>query len=136
LLGRVLLRRNTAGILPLDEPPGATHILAMRIALALLLVLLAPLPSPAAERAVCRPNALGAVSCPGDNLRPMPRPAYQSRVQALDRVRAGAQAREQQRGGERFVPSRETRRLGGTTVLPRGTSGPCRPDALGNLRCR
>lgn len=91
------------------------------------------LPGPAAAELMCRPDALGTVSCPGDGPRPMPRPIYRQPVQALDRVGAKADAR---REPDRFVPSRETRRLGGTMLLKEGLSGPCRPDMLGNLNCR
>ena len=36
---------------------------------------------------------------------------------------------------DRFVPARRTRGLTGT-VPGTDVNGPCRPDALGNLRCR
>lgn len=98
-----------------------------------LALLLAPAATFAADEIVCRPNALGAVACPGDTPRPKPRPIYRAPVQALDRVESKAAARRQP---DRFVPSRETRRLGGTVILERGMSGPCRPDMLGNLNCR
>jgi hypothetical protein len=118
----------------------------VRIALALALpfaaaLMLGPVPVAAAD-VVCRPDMLGTVSCP-DAPRPKPRPVYRSTVQALERIRApqvgvgqaatGSTARQ---GAETFVPSRETRRLGGTMMLPQGTAGPCRPDMLGNLNCR
>lgn len=101
-----------------------------RAVLALCLLLLAPLAAGAAD-SVCRPDALGTVSCP-DGPRPKPRPVYQSRVQALERVMDKAAARESR---DTFVPSRETRTLGGT-ILNRGLVGPCRADMLGNLNCR
>jgi len=98
----------------------------------LLALLLVPAAASAADEIVCRPNALGAVACP-DSLRPKPRQPGGAPVQALDRVGAGAASRHQP---DRFVPARETRRLGGTVTLERGMSGPCRPDMLGNLNCR
>lgn len=103
-----------------------------RILAAALVLAISP-PAAAAELTVCRPDALGSVSCPGDGPRPKPRPIYRAPVQALDRVEGRAAARQTP---ETFVPSRETRRLGGTMMLERGLSGPCRPDALGNLNCR
>ncbi|HVL20449.1 MAG TPA: hypothetical protein VM422_05615 [Amaricoccus sp.] len=99
----------------------------------LLALVLTPAAAFAAEEITCRPNALGAISCPGDTPRPKPRPIYRAPVQALDRVEAKAAARRQP---DRFVPARETRRLGGNVTLERGMSGPCRPDMLGNLNCR
>lgn len=105
----------------------------MRTVLALAALLLLPLPATGADTQTCRPNALGSVSCPDAGSRPRPRPIYRAPVQALDRVEERAAARRQP---ETFVPSRETRRLGGTTTLPSGLSGPCRANMLGNLNCR
>lgn len=100
-----------------------------RLVLALAF-LLTPFPSAAAD-GVCRPDALGTVSCP-DGPRPKPRPLYRSRVQALERVTGESSQRDSR---DTFVPSRETRKLGGT-ILRGGLVGPCRPDMLGNLNCR
>ena len=108
-------------------------MISMDRALALAFLLLAPLAAAAADDVTCRPNALGAVACVGDAPRPKPRPIYRAPVQALERVDGKASAR---RVPDRFVPARETRRLGGNVTLERGMSGPCRPDMLGNLNCR
>ncbi|MFT3973634.1 MAG: hypothetical protein QM699_09350 [Amaricoccus sp.] len=105
----------------------------MRHVLALAAVLLLSLPASGADTMTCRPDALGTVSCPADGVRPRPRPIYRAPVQALDRVEAEAAGRSRP---DAFVPARETRRLGGTMILERGLSGPCRPDMLGNLNCR
>lgn len=101
--------------------------------LAILLFMAMALPSQAADTMTCRPNALGTVSCPDDGARPKPRPIYRAPVQALDRVEQKAATKNRP---DTFVPSRETRRLGGTLMLERGLTGPCRKDTLGNLNCR
>ena len=104
-----------------------------RFAAALLVVFAAAHVPAAAQTAVCRPNQLGSVACPGPQ-RPVPRPIYRKPVQALDRLRAKPEVKDPYPA---FIPSRETRRLGGATVTdqPLGPSL-CRPDTLGNLRCR
>lgn len=82
---------------------------------------------------VCRPNALGAVTCTGPHVpAPMPRPVLDVRKRGLEKVQAAPGA---QPGPPAFVPARRTNRLGST--LPEGrVTGPCRRDNLGNLRCR
>jgi hypothetical protein len=103
------------------------------VAVGFLLLLPLSLPSQAADTMTCRPNALGTVSCPDDGARPKPRPIYRAPVQALDRVEQKAATKNRP---DTFIPSRETRRLGGTLMLERGLTGPCRKDTLGNLNCR
>jgi hypothetical protein len=93
--------------------------------------------APVGADVVCRPNALGTVSCPAAEPRPAPRPRAQPPgtppTQALDRVRARGERPE----GEAFVPARRTNRLGGAVRREGGASaGVCRADTLGNLRCR
>lgn len=105
----------------------------MRRVLFVAILVLLPLPAASADTMTCRPNVLGSVSCPDWGDRPKPRPIYRKPVQALDRVERKAAAREQ---AGRFVPARKTDRLGGTMILERGLSGPCRRDTLGNLNCR
>lgn len=139
LLRRTLLQRNANTALRildrrgLDEWRPRPHIIRMLRTLLVTGILVWASPGLAEDERVCRQNALGSVACPGDGPRPQPRPVYRSDVQALDRVDAKADAR---REPERFVRSRETRRLGGTTTVPGGLSGPCRANALGNLHCR
>ena len=77
---------------------------------AAFLLALAPL-APAAADVVCRPNALGTVSCPAPGPRPMARPVGKS-VQALDRVRE----RSEVPAGTEFIPARRTDRLGGIST--------------------
>jgi len=104
----------------------AVHVLAAAIAVGMA--------GPAAvANTVCRPTELDTLRCTGPAVRPEPRPIYRSDVQALDRVR---QAGEANAPDERFVPARETDRLGGSTITDRPVGGPCRPDRLGNLYCR
>ena len=87
---------------------------------------------PVAAATVCRPTALGSVTCRGPAVRPLPRPPLASDVQALERLPDAAPP-----AGTRFVPARRTNRLGTTTIDGGGAvPGRCRPDALGNLRCR
>ena len=95
---------------------------------AVFLLALAPL-APAAADVVCRPNALGTVSCPAPGPRPMARPIGKS-VQALDRVRE----RSEVPAGTEFIPARRTDRLGG--ISTKGGANYCRADTLGNLHCR
>jgi hypothetical protein len=90
--------------------------------------------APSAADTVCRPTELGTLRCAGPAVRPEPRPVYRSDVQALDRVRQAAEAAE--RDDDRFVPARDTDRLGGAAITDRPVAGPCRPDRLGNLHCR
>ncbi|HET9070130.1 MAG TPA: hypothetical protein VFN28_15935 [Amaricoccus sp.] len=105
---------------------------AMTAVLATLLAA-GPIVGPAAADVVCRPNTLGTVSCPAAEPRPMARPPGPAPTQALDRVRR----RTAQPEGEEFIPARRTNRLGGTVLREGGpTVGNCRPDTLGNLRCR
>jgi hypothetical protein len=101
------------------------HVLAAAIAVGAA--------GPASADTVCRPTELGTLRCSGPAVRPEPRPVYRSDVQALDRVRGAIDAGEHD---ERFVPARETDRLGGNTISDRPVAGPCRPDRLGNLHCR
>ena len=105
---------------------------ALRMLAAAIAVTIAAAPSGA--ETVCRPTGLGTLRCAGPAVRPEPRPLYRSDVQALDRVRRAGEAADRDRG--RFVPARETDRLGGATITDRPVAGPCRPDRLGNLHCR
>ena len=89
---------------------------------------------PSGADTVCRPTGLGTLRCAGPAVRPEPRPLYRSDVQALDRVRRAGEAADRDR--DRFVPARETDRLGGATITDRPVAGSCRPDRLGNLHCR
>jgi hypothetical protein len=98
------------------------HVLAAAIAVGLA----GPV---AVADTVCRPTTLDTLRCTGPAVRPEPRPIYRSEVQALDRVRRADDA------DDRFVPARETNRLGGT-ITDRPVAGPCRPDRLGNFNCR
>jgi hypothetical protein len=102
----------------------------MRLLAAAIAISLAGTPAPA--ETVCRPTALGSLRCSGPAARPEPRPPYRSDVQALDRLTAPVDPTE---SGKRFVPARETNRLG-TTLTDEPVSGPCLPDRLGNQRCR
>lgn len=86
---------------------------------------------PAVAEVVCRPNTLGAVSCPAASPRPMPRPLFGEPVQALDGVRERGREPE----GTEFIPARRTDRLGGI-VTDGGGADYCRADTLGNLHCR
>ena len=104
---------------------------ALRMLAAAIAVTMAAAPSGADT--VCRPTELGTLRCAGPAARPEPRPTYRSDVQALDRVRQAGEAADRD---ERFVPARETGRLGGATISDRPLAGPCRPDRLGNLHCR
>ena len=101
-------------------------------ALALIGALMGMSPAtPGAAEIVCRPNALGTVSCPDDGPRPMARPGGPP-VQGIDRVRA----RTPKPPGEEFIPARRTDHLGGIVRRKGGAAGPCREDTLGNLHCR
>ena len=88
--------------------------------------------SPAAAQTVCRPNALGTVTCPAPP--PEPRPILRANTQALDRVRRSAAAAEQAPG---LIPAWRSNRLGITPTAPGEIDGAshCRADSLGNLRC-
>ncbi len=96
----------------------------------LIALALAALPDIGAAQAVCRPGPLGATLCQGTP-RPKPRPADLGAppVQALDRVLPADPGPV-----TTFVPARKTRGLGGTILD--AEPGRCRPDTLGNLRCR
>lgn len=99
----------------------------------MILVLTALLAPPlAAEQMVCRTNALGATICSGV-LRPEPRRQIRSDVQALERVQERPDAGEPD---TRFVPSYRRGSLSTTTIETDRPIDLCRPDSLGNLRCR
>ena len=88
--------------------------------------------APAVGDTVCRPTALGtSLRCSGPAVRPQPRPPY-VRNRGLDQVVRPADPTDT---GGRFVPARETNRLG-TTVTDGPLPGACRPDRLGNTICR
>lgn len=80
---------------------------------------------------VCRSDALGTTWCSGPTARPLPRPSIIHPVQALDVV-APKPAVAPDPG---FVPARERSALG-NVITNRSLPGFCRPDTLGNLRCR
>jgi hypothetical protein len=101
----------------------------MRLLAAAIVMGLAGTPAPA--ETVCRPTALGSLRCTGPAARPEPRPIYRSDVQALDRLTPPIDPAE---SGRRFVPARETNRLG--TTLTDGPVGLCLTDRLGNQHCR
>lgn len=77
---------------------------------------------------VCRPNALGGLRCAE---RPMPRPPDLDVRRSL----GTAVGKPAAPPGGAFVPARDTKRLG-STVTDQRLPGTCRPDQLGNLRCR
>ena len=89
------------------------------------------LPPLGAIEAFVQVARLGSVKAAATELA-LSAPALSRRVQALERVMDKAAARDTR---DTFVPSRETRTLGGT-ILNRGLVGPCRADMLGNLNCR
>jgi hypothetical protein len=102
--------------------------------LGLLAMLVAFGGADAAAETVCRPDSLGAERCTGPVVRPLPRPPrLRSRVQALDRVIERDDAGQ---SNTEFVPSSRRNRLGTTIIDEAPGSDLCRPDALGNLRCR
>lgn len=84
---------------------------------------------------VCRGTALGSTVCVEAVPRPEPRPVEFDARRGLDAVRAKP---DPDLGPPEIVPPRRTNSFGQTRIGPdaRGTGGPCRPDALGNLRCR
>lgn len=103
----------------------------MRWLLVLLLLLAPALPAGAADTA-CQATTLGGQRCSGGPLRPKPRPAIRSDTQALERVRD----RYEEPDSTVFVPAVRRKRLGTTIIDAPGPIGTCRPDTLGNLRCR
>jgi hypothetical protein len=82
---------------------------------------------------VCRPNNLGAVVCTGPTARPAPRQIIRSDVQALERVPSRKEAGEP---ATEFVPAYRRGSLSSTTIETDRPVDLCRPDTLGNLRCR
>jgi hypothetical protein len=99
-------------------------------ALALALALAAP---QVQADTVCRPNSLGSESCTGPATRPLPRPdRIRIEVQALDRMIRPPDAGQPP---QVFVPSARRSVLGSTLADQPGLNL-CRPNALGNLRCR
>ena len=102
--------------------------------LAALVATLAALPGPAPAQVACLPNSLGTLNCPPATMtRPEPRPPDRRPVQAIDRVRAKPVVES---AAPVLVPARRTGRLGRVLVEPGTPTGVCRPDTLGNLRCR
>jgi hypothetical protein len=97
------------------------HLLAAAVAVAMA----GPFTS---AETVCRPTELGTLRCVGPAVRPEPRPILRPTAPTADR--------SADEPDDRFVPARETDRLGGATITDRPVSGPCRPDRLGNLHCR
>jgi hypothetical protein len=81
---------------------------------------------------VCRPTELGTTRCTGPAVRPQPRRIHESDARGLDQVLRAADPDDDR---PRLVPARETNRLG-ITLTDEPVLGPCRPDQLGNLRCR
>ena len=104
----------------------------MTRALALVLACALALPAAGADTA-CRGTTLGSQRCSGGPLRPEPRPVIRADTHALDRVRDKP---EQAADPTTFVPAVRRKRLGTTIIDAPGPIGTCRPDTLGNLRCR
>ena len=109
-------------------PPGWRLGATLAVALAL------PLAAPA--QTACRTDALGATICDQPSgPRPRPRPLFDDGTRGLDRVQqlppAGSQA-------PALIPGWRTNAFGRTLLGPgeAGPAGRCRPDALGNTRCR
>lgn len=111
------------------------------IAIATLAMLAGPAAAAPAQdtaAALCRPTALGTTSCPPAALRPVPRPPDFDPPRGLDAVQQKA---DPDLGTGKLIPQRRTNSFGQTRTGPGetgagGASGPCRRDALGNLRCR
>lgn len=84
---------------------------------------------------VCRGTALGSSACTASVPRPEPRPVEFDPRRGLDAVRVKP---DPDVGPAVIVPPRETNSFGQTRIPAdaRGSGGPCRRDALGNLRCR
>jgi hypothetical protein len=79
---------------------------------------------------VCRPNALGTISCPVE--RPKQRPP-EGHVRGLDEVIDDARGDVRDPG---FIPGRRTNSFGQTNPGAGGAVSPrCRTDNLGNVRC-
>jgi len=86
----------------------------------------------AAAQTVCRPTTLRGTACYAIVEPPPPRPPFRSLGRRPEPVLPAPTPVEP---STRFVPARETERLG-STVTDRPVRGVCRPDQLGNLNCR
>ena len=94
-------------------------------------ILSAVAPAPDAAAQVCRPNALGTISCPVE--RPKQRPLVEAEPRGLDRVLGRTRGDAPDSG---FIPSRKTNSFGQTDPGAGGAASPrCRTDSLGATRC-
>lgn len=118
--------------LPRRRGPPARLVAAAAMLLAVVLAL----PPAARAQTACRTDALGATICDAPRVpRPRPRPLFDDGTRGLDRVQerppAGGQA-------PALIPGWRTNAFGRTLLGPgeAPAAGRCRPDALGNTRCR